>query len=50
MKLLVPQIVKHQIIGEYELEGMWKEAVMPNIKYYTSIYLDSGLRPKHGVS
>jgi hypothetical protein len=29
---------------------MWKEAVMPNIKYYTSIYLDSGLRPKHGVS
>jgi hypothetical protein len=40
MILLVPQIVKHQIIAEYELEGMWKEAIMPNIKYCTSIYLE----------
>lgn len=40
MTLLLSQVVKHQIIGEHELEGMWKEAVMPNIEYYTSIYLE----------
>jgi hypothetical protein len=66
MILSAAQIVKHQMISEYEMEGMWEEAITPNVKYYTSIYLEeqgkstmektaselliSRLRFEHGVS